>query len=99
MQGEVKSLRQAFDQFAFGMAIGAVLIFLVMVALLRSFATPWVVVATIPLGLVGVVVALWATGTSFNIQSLMGIIMMMGIVVEYSIVLLAFADHRVNEGA
>lgn len=99
MQGEVKSLRQAFDQFAFGMAIGAVLIFLVMVALLRSFATPWVVMATIPLGLVGVAVALWATGTSLNIQSLMGIIMMMGIVVEYSIVLLDFADRRVDEGA
>ncbi|MFH1922355.1 MAG: efflux RND transporter permease subunit [Planctomycetota bacterium] len=39
------------------------------------------------------------TGTSLNIQSLMGIIMMMGIVVEYSIVLLDFADHRVEEGA
>ncbi len=99
MQGEVKSLRQAFDQFSRGMIIGAVLIFLAMVALLRSFATQWVVMVTIPLGLVGVAVALWTTNTSLNIQSLMGIIMMMGIVVEYSIVLLDFADRRVDEGA
>ncbi|MBA3315530.1 MAG: efflux RND transporter permease subunit [Planctomycetota bacterium] len=99
MQGEVKSMRDAFDQFATGMGIAALLIFLVMVALLRSFVTPWVVMVTIPLGLVGVAVALWATDTSLNIQSLMGIMMMMGIVVEYSIVLLDFADRRVEEGA
>ncbi len=98
MQGEVKSMRESFKQLSFGMMISAVLIFLVMVALLRSFTTPWVVMITIPLGLVGVVLALWLTNTSLNIQSLMGIIMMMGIVVEYSIVLLDFADHKVEEG-
>ncbi len=98
MQGEVRSMRAAFWQFAGGMAVAAMLIFLVMVALLRSFATPWVVMATIPLGLVGVAVIMWCTGTHLNIQSLMGIIMMMGIVVEYSIVLLDFADERVREG-
>jgi multidrug efflux pump subunit AcrB len=98
MQGEVRSMRAAFWQFSSGMAIAAILIFLAMVALLRSFATPWVVMATIPLGLVGVAVIMWCTGTHLNIQSLMGIIMMMGIVVEYSIVLLDFADERVREG-
>jgi len=98
MQGEVRSMRESFVQFTEGLMIAAVLIFLAMVALLRSFATPWVVMVTIPLGLVGVAVALWATGTNLNIQSFMGIIMMMGIVVEYSIVLLDFADRRVREG-
>jgi len=98
MQGEVRTMRESFAQFGSGMAIAAVLIFLAMVALLRSFVTPWVVMITIPLGLVGVAIALWITGTFLNIQTLMGIIMMMGIVVEYSIVLLDFADHEVRSG-
>lgn len=98
MQGEVRTMRESFTQFGSGMAIAAVLIFLAMVALLRSFVTPWVVMITIPLGLVGVAIALWITGTFLNIQTLMGIIMMMGIVVEYSIVLLDFADHEVRSG-
>ena len=98
MQGEVRTMRESFVQFGSGMAIAAVLIFLAMVALLRSFATPWVVMITIPLGLIGVACALWWSGTFLNIQSLMGIIMMMGIVVEYSIVLLDFADQEVRRG-
>jgi len=44
-------------------------------------------------------VILWLTGTNLNIQTLMGIIMMAGIVVEYSIVMLDFADHRVRDGS
>lgn len=98
-QGEVRRMREAFWQFAGGLGIAAVLVFLVMVALFRSFLTPIVVMVTVPLGFIGVAAILWLTGTHLNIQSFMGIIMMMGIVVEYSIVLLDFADHRVREGA
>ena len=98
LQGEVRAMRQSFEQFASGLAIAAVLVLLVMVALFRSFATPWVVMTTVPLGFIGVAIVLWTTGTHLNIQSFMGIIMMMGIVVEYSIVLLDFADERVRAG-
>ncbi|GIW80105.1 MAG: hypothetical protein KatS3mg105_1912 [Gemmatales bacterium] len=99
MMGEVRSMREAIRQFTAGLAIAAVLLFLVMVAMFRSFTTPFVVMMTVPLGMVGVAVALWATKTHLNVQSFMGIIMMMGIVVEYSIVLLDFADHRVRDGS
>ena len=99
MQGEVRSMRRAFWDFMGGLILAAVLVFLAMVALMRSFTTPWVVMVTIPLGLVGVAVILWLTGTNLNIQTLMGIIMMAGIVVEYSIVMLDFADHRVRDGS
>ena len=98
MQGEVLSMREAFRQFGGGLAVAAILVFLAMVAMLRSFVTPWVVMVTIPLGLIGVAVVLWATGSFLNIQSLMGIIMMTGIVVEYTIVLLDFADGEVRRG-
>ena len=98
MQGEVRSMRRAFWDFVGGLILASVLVFLAMVALMRSFTTPWVVMVTIPLGLVGVAGILWLTETNLNIQTLMGIIMMAGIVVEYSIVLLDFADHKVREG-
>ena len=96
--GEVRTMRQAFRQFSLGLLLAGILIYLVMVSSFRSFFTPAVVMATVPMGLIGVAVLLWLTGTRLNVSSFMGIIMMMGIVVEYSIVLLDFAERRVREG-
>ncbi len=98
MQGEVRSMRESFRQFAAGLMIAVVLVYLVMVAQFRSFIDPLVVLLTVPLGFIGVVLLLWATGTNLSIMALMGIIMMVGIVVEYSIVLIDFANRRVEEG-
>jgi multidrug efflux pump subunit AcrB len=53
---------------------------------------------TVPLGFVGVAVLLMLTGTNLSIMAFMGIIMMVGIVVEYSIILVDFANHRLAEG-
>ena len=97
--GEVRTMRQAFRQFSLGLLLAGILIYLVMVSAFRSFFTPAVVMATVPMGLIGVAVVLWLTGTRLNVSSFMGVIMMMGIVVEYSIVLLDFAERRVREGA
>jgi multidrug efflux pump subunit AcrB len=60
---------------------------------------PFVIMLSVPLGFVGVVALLLATGTNLSIMTFMGIIMMVGIVVEYSIVLVHFANQRVREGA
>ena len=98
MQGEMKSMRQSFALFAAGLAIASVLVYLVMVAQFRSFLDPFVILLTVPLGFIGVVLLLYVTGTHLSIMSLMGMIMMVGIVVEYSIVLIDFANHRVEEG-
>ena len=69
-----------------------------MVAQFRSFIDPLIVLLTVPLGFIGVVAALMLTGTNLSVMAFMGIIMMVGIVVEYSIVLVDFANNRVNEG-
>ncbi len=98
MQGEVKEMRDAFAQFSGGLGIAAVLVYLVMVAQFRSFVDPLIVLFTIPLGFIGVVAVLILTGTNLSIMSFMGIIMVVGIVVEYSIVLVDFANRRVGEG-
>jgi len=98
MMGEVRSMRESFGQFLRGFFIAAVLVYLVMVAQFRSFIDPFIVLFTVPLGIIGVVLALIVTQTHLSIMSVMGIIMMVGIVVEYSIVLVDFANRRIDEG-
>lgn len=98
LSGEVQTMRNSFRQFAFGLLIATILVYLVMVAQLRSFVVPFVILLTVPLGFIGVCFFLYLCGTAINIQSLMGIIMMVGMVVEYSIVLIDFAERKLNEG-
>ena len=94
MMGEVRSMRESFEQFSSGLLIAAILVYLVMVAQFRSFIDPMIVLLTVPLGFIGVVLMLYLTNTNLSIMAFMGIIMMVGIVVEYSIVLVDFANHR-----
>lgn len=98
MQGEVKSMRESFKQFSQGLLIAVVLVYLVMVAQFSSFRDPLIILLTVPLGFVGVAALLILTGTNLSIMAFMGIIMMVGIVVEYSIVLVDFANQRLKEG-
>ncbi|MCH2211917.1 MAG: efflux RND transporter permease subunit [Fuerstiella sp.] len=99
LQGEIRSMRDSFVDFALGLILAALLVYLVMVAQFRSFLDPLIVMVTVPLGFVGVAFVLTFWQTRLNIQSFMGIIMMIGIVVEYTIVLLDFANHRLTSGA
>ena len=99
LQGEIRSMRDSFVDFALGLVLSTLLVYLVMVAQFRSFLDPLIVMVTVPLGFVGVAFVLMFWDTRLNIQSFMGIIMMIGIVVEYTIVLLDFANHRLSQGA
>ncbi len=98
LKGETETMRNAFSQFTQGLIIAGMLVYLAMVAQLRSFSVPLIIIVSIPLGFIGVVAALVITGTNLSIPAFMGIIMMVGIVVEYSIILLEFANQRVREG-
>ncbi|MBI5394472.1 MAG: efflux RND transporter permease subunit [Verrucomicrobia bacterium] len=97
MRGEVKSMRESFVSLGFGFALAVILVYLVMVFQFRSFLDPFIVMFAVPLGLIGVALILFLTGTSLNIQSLMGIIMMVGIVVSFSVLLVEFANRRHEE--
>ena len=99
LQGEIRSMRDSFVDFALGLVLAAILVYLVMVGQFRSFLDPFIVLVSVPLGFIGVALVFFFTDTRLNIQSFMGIIMMIGIVVEYTIVLLDFANHRLAEGA
>jgi multidrug efflux pump subunit AcrB len=98
MSGEVQTMRESLAQFLAGLGMAIALIYLVMVALLRSFTVPLAILLSVPLGMIGVALILWATGTNLSIPAAMGILMMTGIVVEFSIILLTFANQLVEEG-
>ncbi len=93
MRGEVKSMRESFQSLGFGFLLAVILVYLVMVFQFRSFLDPFIVMFAVPLGSIGVACMLFLTGTSLNIQSLMGSIMMVGIVVSFSVLLVEFANH------
>jgi multidrug efflux pump subunit AcrB len=92
--GEFATFRASSASFAFGFALAAVLVYLVLVVLFRSFREPFVIILSVPLGLIGAGWIFLATGTTLNIQSFMGMILMVGLVVEYGILLIDFANLR-----
>ena len=93
MRGEVKSMRESFSALGFGFALSVVLVYLVMVFQFRSFLDPFIVMFAVPMGLIGVVAILFLTGTALSIQSAMGSIMMVGIVVSFSVLLVDFTNR------
>ena len=97
--GEYDTFEESWDSFSFGFVLAAILIYLILVVLFRSLKEPLVILLSVPLGLIGVGWMLWVTGTTLNIQSFMGILLMAGLVVEYGILLVDFANRRRREGA
>ena len=97
MRGEVKSMRDSFQSLGFGFVLAVVLVYLVMVVQFRSFLDPFIVMFAVPLGLIGVALMLYFTGTYLSIQSAMGIIMMVGIVVSFSVIMVDFANRILEE--
>ena len=82
--------------FAMGLSLSLVLLYLILVAQFRSFLDPVLILLAVPTGIIGVLLILRLTGTTLNVMSLMGLIMMVGIVVSNSILIVEFA-HRLEE--
>jgi multidrug efflux pump subunit AcrB len=96
MMGMVQGMRQSFSSFGYGLILSVVLLYLILVAQFKSFTDPLLILLAVPPGLAGVLVTLVATGTSLNVMSLMGVVMLVGIVVSNSILIVEFA-HRQRE--
>jgi multidrug efflux pump subunit AcrB len=91
-------MQESFSSFGFGLSLAVLLLYLVMVAQFKSFLDPFIIMFAVPMGLIGVIWTLWATATTLNIESFMGIIVMVGIVVSNSILLVDFANERRRSG-
>jgi len=86
--GQNREMEASFTSLRFAIGLAIFLVYLVMASTFESFLHPFVILFTIPLALIGVVAALWATGTTISVIVLIGAIMLVGIVVNNAIVLI-----------
>jgi multidrug efflux pump subunit AcrB len=98
IRGLVNTMFTSFRSFGIGLILSILLVFLVLVAQFSSFVDPFLIVLAIPTGLVGVMLTLAFTDTTLNIQSLMGVVMLTGMVVSNSILIVDFANRLRQEG-
>lgn len=98
IRGPVVTMRAGAGALRWGLIIAAILVYLVMMAQFRSVIDPLIIILAVPLGLSGVLGMLYLTGTTLNIQSLMGTLMMIGVVVNNSILLVDFANRLRDRG-
>ena len=99
VKGEVANMRAAFNNFSLALPLAVLLIYLVMVGLFRSMIDPLIILVAVPLGWIGTVLLLHLTKTSVNVESMIGTLMMMGIVVSNSILLVDFSNRMMRAGA
>jgi hydrophobic/amphiphilic exporter-1 (mainly G- bacteria), HAE1 family len=98
LRGSVEGMRSSFRSFGIGLILSVVLVYLILVAQFASWEDPFIILLAIPPGLAGVLLFLLATGTTLNVMSLMGVVMMVGIVVSNSILIVEFARHLHHDG-
>jgi HAE1 family hydrophobic/amphiphilic exporter-1 len=96
LRGMVQGMRESFKSFGFGFILAAVLLYLILVAQFRSFVDPFLIMLAIPMGFVGVLVTLLVTGTTLNVMSLMGVLMLIGVAGSNSILIVDFA-HKLEQ--
>lgn len=99
LKGEYEMMNQSFRYLALGLALAALLVYLLQVALFRSWVGPFIIMLTVPLGLIGVLTTLFLTHTTLNVQSEMGVIFLVGIAVNNGVLLVEFANKQRKLGA
>jgi hydrophobic/amphiphilic exporter-1 (mainly G- bacteria), HAE1 family len=98
VRGSVEGMRQSFKSFGIGLLLAIVLVYLILMAQFASFVDPLIILLAVPPGITGVILFLLITHTSLNVMSLMGVIMMTGIVVSNSILIVDVARNLRAEG-
>ncbi len=96
--GNMESQQEGFGTLGIALLASILLVYLVMVSLYDSFSTPFVVMFSIPLSFIGALLLLALTGQSLNIFTILGIIMLIGLVAKNAILLVDFANHRKEHG-
>ncbi len=100
LRGQVEPLNQVLRGLQTGLGVAILAIFLMLAANFQSLRLSLAVMSVLPAALAGVVLALWITGTTLNIQSFMGAIMAVGVAVSNAILLVTFAEReRANSDA
>jgi hydrophobic/amphiphilic exporter-1 (mainly G- bacteria), HAE1 family len=98
LRGSVNGMRKSFVSFGIGLILSVVLVYLILMAQFASLKDPLIILLAIPPGIMGVILTLLLTGTTLNVMSLMGVIMMTGIVVSNSILIVDVTRILRKEG-
>jgi multidrug efflux pump subunit AcrB len=98
LHGSVITMRESFLSFAVGLGLSIVLVYLILMAQFASFTDPFLILLAVPPGFTGVILFLLMTHTTINIMSLMGVMMMIGIVVSDSILIVEFTRELRRRG-
>ena len=96
--GIFDQIREGFQDVFTAMAIGVILVYLVMVASLGSLRDPFIIVLSLPLAIVGALVALLVTDKTLSLSAMMGFLLLIGVVVTNAIVLITFVEQLRNRG-
>jgi multidrug efflux pump subunit AcrB len=98
VRGQVESMNEAFTRLGIGLAFAALLVYLLMVVNYQSWLDPFIIICALPGAFCGIVWALFLTQTTFNVPSLMGAIMSIGVATANSILLVTFANDLRAKG-
>jgi len=98
MRGQVDSMRQSFEGLVLGILAALVLVYVLLVVNFQSWADPLIVVLALPGAFAGTMWGLFASHTTWNVPSLMGTIMALGVATSNSVLLLTFAEDERAEG-
>ena len=96
--GQIQQQREAFGSLKFTSVLAIILVYMVMASQFRSLLDPFIIMFSVPLGMIGVVWALFLTRTTLNVTSFMGIIMMVGIVVSNGVLLVEYMNELRRQG-
>ena len=98
IRGLVNGMQESFRKFSLGLTLSVVLLYLILVAQFRSFLDPVIILTAVPPGLTGALLILYLTGTSLNVMSLMGLMILIGMRASDSILIVEFTRHLRENG-
>src|SRR5262245_10428591 len=96
--GQTQQQREAFGSLKFTTILALLLVYMVMASQFKSLLDPFIIMFSVPLGMIGVIWALFLTNTTLNVTSFMGIIMMVGIVVSNGVLLVEYINELRRHG-
>lgn len=98
MVGQAQSMQDAFKEIAKALVLGIILIYMVLAAQFESFVHPFTIMLSLPFSLIGAILGLLLSGKTINIMSLIGVIMLMGIVTKNAILLVDYTNQLRERG-
>lgn len=98
LSGKAKEIKENFGGVIFAFVLAIMLVYMIMAAQFESFLQPLIIMITVPLSFGGALIALKITGSSFNVISLLGLVLLGGVVVGNGIVLMEYINQLRSEG-